>query len=119
MLSRISRAGNDDLGRFGETHGFRLPTEAEWEYFCRAGTDTSRPFGESTSSCLATPGPGSNSGNQLHPPGQLLPNEFGLFDILGNTWEWCQDGPTGHYVRGSTDFPPYPPGPRKTPRRTT
>ena len=95
--------------------GFRLPTEAEWEYFCRAGTETSRPFGESPEFLSRYAWTWLNSDNQIHPPGQLLPNELGLFDVLGNAWEWCQDGPPGHYVRGETDFPPYPAGTKEDP----
>ncbi len=71
--------------------GYRLPTEAEWEYACRAGTTTSRFFGdaldllESYAWCL------SNSDGRCHPVGTLMPNEFGLFDMYGNTMEWCHD----------------------------
>jgi formylglycine-generating enzyme required for sulfatase activity len=95
--------------------GFRMPTEAEWECFCRAGTDTSRPFGESTEFLSRYAWTWLNSGNQIHPVGELLPNELGLFDVLGNAWEWCQNGPEGHYQPGTTDFPMYPQGTRKHP----
>ena len=75
-----------------EKKGYRLPTEAEWEYFCRAGTETSRSFGGTEVllpryACTAL-----SSRNQTNPPGGLLPNEFGLFDTLGNVLEWCHDG---------------------------
>ncbi len=95
--------------------GYRLPTEAEWEYFCRAGTETSRPFEESSQLLSRYAWTWLNSGNRVHPPGELLPNELGLFDVLGNTWEWCQDGPTGHYRFPDTDFPAYPPGTKEAP----
>jgi eukaryotic-like serine/threonine-protein kinase len=88
--------------------GFRLPTEVEWEYFCRAGTETSRPYGESIELLPRYAWTWLNSGNRVMPPGLLLPNEFGLFDVLGNTWEWCQDGTLGHYVQGTSGLPPYP-----------
>jgi formylglycine-generating enzyme required for sulfatase activity len=66
--------------------GYRLPTEAEWEYACRAGTVTSRFWGASPSwqgvYAVSTP---------WAPVGSLLPNDLGLFDVLGNVAEWCQD----------------------------
>jgi formylglycine-generating enzyme required for sulfatase activity len=95
--------------------GFRMPTEAEWEYFCRAGTLTARPFGESTEFLSRYAWTWLNSDNRIHPVGQLLPNEFGLFDVLGNAWEWCQDGPPGHYRPRDTDFPAYPNGTKEDP----
>jgi formylglycine-generating enzyme required for sulfatase activity len=88
--------------------GFRLPTEAEWEYICRAGAETARPFGESQQLLPHYAWTWLNSDDRPHPVGQLLPNEFGMFDILGNVWEWCQDGPAGGYPE--VPLPPYPPG---------
>ena len=73
-------------------HGYRLPTEAEMEYFCRANTSTSRPFGESEELLPKSAWTWLNSGDRLHPVGMLLPNELGLFDVLGNAYEWCHDG---------------------------
>jgi formylglycine-generating enzyme required for sulfatase activity len=95
--------------------GFRLPTEAEWEYFCRALTETSRPYGDSTELLSHYAWTWLNSGNRVQRPGLLLPNEFGLFDILGNAWEWCQDGPVGHYGSSASDFPKYPRGTKEHP----
>jgi serine/threonine protein kinase/formylglycine-generating enzyme required for sulfatase activity len=95
--------------------GYRLPTEAEWEYFCRAGTLTSRPFGESPHLLSRYAWTWLNSENRIHPAGELLPNELGLFDVLGNAWEWCQDGPPGHYSFPDTDFPAYPLGTKEAP----
>ena len=80
-----------------ERTGYRLPTEAEWEYFCRAGTVTSRHCGVSEDEFPNVLGryawTFSNSGDHLWPVGSLLPNEFGLFDTLGNAWEYCHEGP--------------------------
>ena len=78
---------------FLERSGYRLPTEAEWEYACRAGTTTSRPHGSGDLWldryvwCYET----SNGGYSGRPIGQLKPNDLGLFDILGNASEWVQD----------------------------
>lgn len=65
---------------------YRLPTEAEWEYSARAGTRGSR-YGDLHSIAWFN----ENSGSQTHPVGEKLPNRFGLYDMLGNVFEWCQD----------------------------
>jgi formylglycine-generating enzyme required for sulfatase activity len=87
-------------------NGYRLPTESEWEYLCRAGTETSWSFGESQALLPRYAWTWLNSGNHSKPPGQLLPNNFGMFDVMGNVWEWCQDGPAGAYP--GVPKPPYP-----------
>ena len=95
-----------------ERHGYRLPTEAEWEYFCRGNTITSRPFGESEELLPRFAWTWLNSQDRLHPVGLLLPNEFGLFDVLGNAYEWCHDGERGKRL---DPYTPYPEGTRDHP----
>ena len=72
--------------------GYRLPAEAEWEYACRAGTITSRYHGPSVRLLKAYARYAANGGEHAWPGGSLLPNDLGLFDMLGNVFEWCQDG---------------------------
>ena len=71
--------------------GYRLPTEAEWEYACRAGATTSRFFGENEEMLMRYAWYIDNSSGQCWPGGLLMPNDNGLFDLLGNLKEWCHD----------------------------
>lgn len=72
-----------------ELSGYRLPTSAEWEYACRGGTTTLRYYGSGSALLSSYAWVETEKPADIKPVGQLLPNQFGLFDSLGNVAEWC------------------------------
>ncbi|MDG2222105.1 MAG: formylglycine-generating enzyme family protein, partial [Rubripirellula sp.] len=83
---------------------YRLPTEAEWEFACRAGTMTRYNFGDNESSLSRHGWSKDNSGRKTHPVGSKIANPFGLHDMHGNVLEWCNDR-RGSYPSGSVTDP--------------
>jgi formylglycine-generating enzyme len=87
-------------GRLEPGWEYQLPTEAQWEFACRAGTTTATAFGDRLSSTQANfdgskPFSSAPTGPYLHettPIGRYPPNDWGLHDMHGNVWEWCRDG---------------------------
>jgi formylglycine-generating enzyme required for sulfatase activity len=80
----------------------RLPSEAEWEYACRAGTD-----GDFAGDVDQMAWHRANSGHRTHPVGQKTPNAWGLYDMHGNVWEWCLDMWHSGYKSAPTDGSPW------------
>jgi len=89
-----------------DADGYRLPTEAEWEYACRAGTTTAFFFGDNPSKLGDYAWFEKNSGGRPQAVGQKQPNAWGLYDICGNVWQWCNDFYKVDYYKESPEKDP-------------
>jgi len=102
------------LQKLNDKHGssggkFTLPTEAQWEYACRAKGTGTHFFGNESGKLSQHGWLVGNSARQTHPVGEKKPNAFGLYDVYGNVWEWCSDWFAGdYYTTSATDDPTGP-----------
>src|SRR5262249_718021 len=91
-------------GHLPTSYEYRLPSEAEWEYACRAGITNLFSFGDSATEAGQYAWPMEKRDTSTHPMGRKRPNPWGLYDMHGNVWEWCSDW-----------FAPYPAMPLTNP----
>jgi formylglycine-generating enzyme required for sulfatase activity len=97
LLSKLNAKAGGQGGKFA------LPTEAQWEYACRAGSTTKYCFGDDESRLGEYAWFRANSEFKTHPVGGKKPNAWGLYDLHGNVWEWCQDWHRPYTAEAVTD----------------
>jgi formylglycine-generating enzyme required for sulfatase activity len=116
-LDTCYRGGGTSITCDFTTHGYRLPTEAEWEYACRGGMETDFYTGNMTNSGCTPLEPAldragwyyRNENTKPRNVGMEEPNAFGLFDMHGNVWEWCWDWYSDNYYTANPSTDPHGP----------
>jgi formylglycine-generating enzyme required for sulfatase activity len=92
----------------GDDEVIRMPSEAEWEYACRAGSTTAYSFGDKEDDLKDYAWFKGNAKGEDPPVGVKKPNAWGLYDTYGYTWEWCQDDYHANYENAPDDGSPWP-----------